>query len=118
MKNYLGCFFMYQNKRWKITAKSSAPGWWIGVWGSSIQYFNEETLDKLNILCYNQGTKTREDNKMMNYLFVDNETGERFFVQANSFKEAEEIAYDNFDDPEYIDEFTDAEAEWFGYDTY
>ena len=28
---------------------------------------------------------------MMNYLFVDNETGERFFVQANSFKEAEEI---------------------------
>ena len=53
MKNYLGCFFMYQDKRWKITAKSSAPGWWIGVWGSSIQYFNEETLDKLNILCYN-----------------------------------------------------------------
>ncbi len=55
---------------------------------------------------------------MMNYLFVDNETGERFFVQADSFKEAEEIAYENFDDPEYIDEFTDAEAEWFGYDTY
>ena len=75
-------------------------------------------VDKLNILCYNKGTKTKEDNKMMNYLFVDIETGERFFVQANSFKEAEEIAYDNFDDPEYIDEFTDAEAEWFGYDTY
>ena len=46
MKNYLGYVFMYQNKRWKITAKSSAPGWWIGVHGSSIQYFDEKMLDK------------------------------------------------------------------------
>ena len=55
---------------------------------------------------------------MMNYLFVDNETGEWFFVYADSFKKALEIAYENFDDPEYIYEFTDAEAEWYGYDTY
>ena len=47
MKNYLGCVFMYQNKRWKITAKSTAPGWWIGVHGSFIQYFDEKMLDKL-----------------------------------------------------------------------
>ena len=75
-------------------------------------------VDKPPNLCYNKGTKTRGDNKMKNFLFVDHETGESFFVQADNFKEAEEIAYDNFDDPEYIDEFTDAEAEWFGYDTY
>lgn len=55
---------------------------------------------------------------MRNYLFQDEETGEKFFVQAENFKEALEIAFDNFDDPTYIDEFTDEEAEWFGYDTY
>ena len=55
---------------------------------------------------------------MNNYLFSDNETGEKFFVQADTLKEAEAIAYDNFEDPEYIDKFTDEEAEWFGYDTY
>lgn len=55
---------------------------------------------------------------MRNYLFQDEETGEKFFVQADSLKEAEEIAFDNFDEPVYIDHFTDEEAEWFGYDTY
>lgn len=59
--------------------------------------------------------------KMRNYLFEDFESGERFFVQCATYGEALEILSDNgfsIADCEYIDEFSDAEAELFGYDTY
>ena len=58
---------------------------------------------------------------MKNYLFEDFESGEWFFVQCETYGEALEILADNgfsVADCEYIDEFTDAEAECFGYDTY
>ena len=42
--NYLGCVFMYENKRWKITAKSTAPEWWIAVGGGRVRYFDEKTI--------------------------------------------------------------------------
>lgn len=58
---------------------------------------------------------------MNNFLFVDNNTGERFFVQEEIYEDAYEIALDvvdNPDDLEYIDVFSDYEAECMGYDTY
>ena len=45
---------------------------------------------------------------LWNYLFEDGETGERFFVQCASYKEALRILVENgFDDCEYIDKFSD-----------
>lgn len=57
--------------------------------------------------------------KENNYLFYDHETGERFFVQADNYEIAKVTAIDNFgEDITSLGKFTDAEAEWFGYDTY
>lgn len=58
---------------------------------------------------------------MKNFLFEDFESGERFFVQAESYGDALEILIENDFSPancRYIDNFTDEEAELFGYDTY
>ncbi len=58
---------------------------------------------------------------MNNFLFVDNNTGERFFVQEEVYEDAYEIALDVVDDEddlEYIGVFSDLEAECMGYDTY
>ena len=58
---------------------------------------------------------------MIDYLFIDNESGEEFFVECESLAEAWEIALDNFgydNELEYIDEFDPEEAEILGYDTY
>ena len=58
---------------------------------------------------------------MKNYLFEDAISGERFFVQAESQHEAEDILEENglsLCDCEFIDVFSDFEAEWMGYDTY
>lgn len=58
---------------------------------------------------------------MLNYLFEDLETGERFFIQCETFEEAHTEALDictTPEDCEYLGEFTDYEAEWYGYDTY
>lgn len=58
---------------------------------------------------------------MKNYLYEDYESGERFFVQCDTPEEAVEIILDNgfnLPDIEFLGEFTDAEAEWYGYDTY
>ena len=58
---------------------------------------------------------------MVNFLFVDNRTGEYFFVQAGVYEDAYEIArdvVDDEDDLEYIGVFDDLEAECMGYDTY
>lgn len=58
---------------------------------------------------------------MKNFLFEDFESGERFFVQAESYGEALKLLVDNDFSPsncQYIGDYSDEEAEWFGYDTY
>ena len=58
---------------------------------------------------------------MRNYLFEDLETGERFFVQCDSYGEALQILLANgfwLHDCRYLGDFSDEEAEWCGYDTY
>jgi hypothetical protein len=59
---------------------------------------------------------------MRDYLFIDNESGEQFFVECKSLDEAWEIALDEWggdtDDLEYLGEYTVAEAEILGYDTF
>lgn len=58
---------------------------------------------------------------MFDYLFIDNESGEEFFVECSSLGEAWEIAIENFGedaDLAFIDEYTVEEAEILGYDTY
>ena len=54
----------------------------------------------------------------MYYLFVDNDSGENFFVEADSKKEAREIALENFDAPVLIDVMTAEQSEWYPYDVY
>ncbi len=58
---------------------------------------------------------------MRNYLFEDLETGERFFVQCDSYGEAIKILTENdfsIAECRYLGDFSDEEAEWYGYDTY
>lgn len=59
---------------------------------------------------------------MRDYLFIDNECGDQFFVECNTLDEAWEIALDEYggetDDLEYLGEYTVAEAEILGYDTF
>ena len=59
---------------------------------------------------------------MFDYLFIDNESGEMFFVECNGYVlDAWAIVYDNFGtdaDIDYIDCYTVEEAEILGYDTY
>ena len=60
-----------------------------------------------------------------NFLFVDNELGEEFFVAVKviddlevMMAEAWDIANKYFPVPRYVGEYTDEEAEWMGLDTY
>jgi len=58
---------------------------------------------------------------MKNYLFEDLESGERFFVQCDSYGEALKILVENdfkVSECHYLGVFSDEEAEWCGYDTY
>ena len=55
------------------------------------------------------------------FLFIDNESGEQFFVECRTLNEAWSVVYENFGDDadvEYIDEYTVEEAEILGYDTF
>jgi hypothetical protein len=67
----------------------------------------------------------------MDFWFVDDESGEEFFVElacekgtprkeaiAMLMPQAMEIATDNFEDPRLIDVISDEEAERLGFDTY
>lgn len=59
--------------------------------------------------------------RMRDYLFMDDDSGEQFFVECFSLREAWDIIHENFDDCasiEYIDEYSVEEAEILGYDTY
>lgn len=54
-----------------------------------------------------------------NYLFIDEDSGEYFFVNTTLVEAAIEIAKDWFDHPKYLHEICDDnEAEILGYDTY
>ena len=58
---------------------------------------------------------------MLNYLYEDIETGERFFIQAFDDVDRDNIMLENDinpDEVELIDIYTDEEAEEMGYDTY
>lgn len=58
---------------------------------------------------------------MRDYLFIDNESGEQFFVECENFDECQDILYDAgfcWEDVECLGEYTVEEAEILGYDTF
>jgi hypothetical protein len=58
---------------------------------------------------------------MWDFMFIDNESGEEFFVECDTLEEAWGILDENFGDVstiEYEDRYTVEEAEWLGLDTY
>lgn len=55
---------------------------------------------------------------LKDYLFEDLETSEEFLVQAESRKEAEEIAQTYFANPKCYGRVSEEEAEMMGLDTY
>jgi hypothetical protein len=64
-------------------------------------------------------------NQYIDYLFEDQETGERFFVELKKDKpikelreEAWETARANFEEPLLVGVFSAYDAEKLGYDTY
>lgn len=55
------------------------------------------------------------------FLFMDNDSGEQFFVECRTLNEAWATIYENFGDDvdvEYLGEYSVEEAEILGYDTY
>lgn len=64
-------------------------------------------------LCHSEATKHYWD-----FLFYDEETGEEFFVECETLKEAKRTAKMYFAEPKYIDKYSETEAEILGYDTY
>ena len=59
--------------------------------------------------------------KLRDYLFIDNESGEQFFVECRTLARAWITVRENFGDDanvEYIDEYSVEEAEILGYDTF
>lgn len=58
---------------------------------------------------------------MIDYLFMDDESGERFFVECHDFDECQQILIDNeieWETVELLGEYTPTEAEILGYDTF
>lgn len=56
---------------------------------------------------------------MQNYLYVDNDSGEEFYVQSDNRKEADEKAVEVFGpNIEFLAVHDDETAERYGYDTY
>ena len=55
---------------------------------------------------------------MKNFYFVDNETGEDFIVEDETLEQATYTAKKYFEDPQFVEELTDYEAEMTGVDTY
>lgn len=54
----------------------------------------------------------------MHYLFHDAETGEFFFVEADSKSEARKIALEIFERPKLYAVMSVDESEWYPYDVY
>ena len=55
---------------------------------------------------------------MIDFLFMESETEELFIVQESNLEAAMETAREYFDEPIFIRELTEEEAEDLGYDTY
>lgn len=55
---------------------------------------------------------------MRHHLFEDNDSGEWFIVCANSYTEAYAIAKENFNEPGYLCNLSEFEAENSGLDEY
>lgn len=58
---------------------------------------------------------------MKDFLFLDNENGERFFVECETLAGAWIIVWENFGDDadvRFLGAYTDEEADILGYDTY
>ena len=55
---------------------------------------------------------------MNTYFFEDLATGEEFFVEADTLKNAQETANTYFEEPNLISKVTFEEAEMMGLDTY
>lgn len=58
---------------------------------------------------------------MKDFLFLDNESGEQFFVECETLTEAWGIVWENFgedSDIRFLGVYTDEEADILGYDTY
>ena len=56
--------------------------------------------------------------KNQNYLFIDEESGEPFFVETYSLRSATMIACKHFKEPVYQGKVSEEEADMLGYDTY
>lgn len=68
-----------------------------------------------------------EDNKYIDFLFRDNESGEEFFVEVQWTENdtwndlvamATRIAEENFGDATLLDHMSPEQASYYGYDTY
>ena len=55
---------------------------------------------------------------IMFYLFNDYESGEEFFVMADSREEAKGIANTFFEEPQLVDIMTEEQSERYPYDVY
>lgn len=58
---------------------------------------------------------------MKDFLFLDNESGEHFFVECETLTKAWNIVWENFEedsDIRFLGAYTDEEADILGYDTY
>lgn len=67
-------------------------------------------------MCYNKDRK--EVKKMFDFYFTDEVTGEDFLVECDTFREAKIIAYENFEEPHFIEKLTVEQGEALGLDTY
>ena len=55
---------------------------------------------------------------MKHYLFIDDESGEEFIVGADCVTSASELASEFFNEPRYLCQLTEMEAEASGLDEY
>ena len=75
-------------------------------------------IDKQDSILYNIGVMRKENKTMLNFYFVDDATGEDFIVEADTLRDAIHIASAYFEDPQFLREISDYEAEMIGVDTY
>lgn len=75
-------------------------------------------IDKLTFILYNINVIRKENKEMKNFYFIDNETGEDFIVEADTLRNAIHIASTYFEEPQFLREISDYEAEMIGVDTY
>ena len=75
-------------------------------------------IDKQDFILYNISVIRKENKEMKNFYFVDDETGEDFIVVADTLRDAIHIATTYFEEPQFLREISEYEAEMIGVDTY